>query len=98
MTCSKVKHLADLCRPVVEFLQKNCTPHETVVITDGGFKMTSDVVGMPLDNPYKSDEDTRLQLQKMIDEYFDKELERKRREKGTPFDNMVKRMIERSRV
>ena len=66
MDSYQVKHLADLCRPVVEFLQKNCTPHETVVITDGGFKMTSDIVGMPYKNK-------------------------------TPFDDMVGRMIERSR-
>ena len=97
MTGDKVKQLAELCKPVVRFLQDNCSPHETVVITDRGFKMTSDIAGMPLDNPYK-DENTSSQLLKMIDEYFDKELERKRREKGTPFDNMVKRMIERSRV
>lgn len=97
MNSFQVKQLAELCRPIVDFLQKNCTPHETVVITDSGFKMVSDVAGMPFDNPYK-DENTSSQLLKMIDEYFDKELERKRREKGTPFDNMVKRMIERSRV
>ena len=97
MNSFQVKQLAELCRPVVKFLQDNYSPHETVIITDSGFKMTSDVAGMPFDNPYKNDEDTRLQLQKMIDEYFDKELERKRREKGTPFDSMVKRMIERSR-
>ena len=97
MNSFQVKQLAELCRPVVKFLQDNYSPHETVIITDSGFKMTSDVAGMPFDNPYK-DENTSSQLLKMIDEYFDKELERKRREKGTPFDNMVKRMIERSRV
>lgn len=97
MTGYKVKQLAELCRPVVRFLQENCTPHETVIITDSGFKMTSDVAGMPLDNPYK-DENTSSQLLKAINEYFDRELERKRRENGTPFDDMVERMIERSRI
>lgn len=96
MTGDKVKQLAELCKPVVRFLQDNCSPHETVVITDRGFKMTSDIAGMPLDNPYK-DENTSSQLLKAINEYFDKEIERKRRENGTPFDSIVERMIERSR-
>ena len=94
MTGDKVKQLAELCRPVVKFLQDNYSPHETVIITDSGFKMTSDVAGMPLDNPYK---DTKPVMQKLIEEYIVRELEKKRHENGTPFDNMVKRMIERSR-
>ena len=96
MNSFQVKQLAELCRPVVKFLQDNYSPHETVVITDRGFKMTSDIAGMPLDNPYK-DENTSSQLLKAINEYFDKEIDRKRRENGTPFDSIVERMIERSR-
>ena len=96
MNSFQVKQLAELCKPVVRFLQDNYSPHETVVITDRGFKMTSDIAGMPLDNPYK-DENTSSQLLKAINEYFDKEIERKRRENGTPFDSIVERMIERSR-
>lgn len=66
MTGDKVKQLEKLCRPVIRFLQDNYSPHETVIITDGGFKLTSDIVGMPYKNK-------------------------------TPFDDMVGRMIERSR-
>lgn len=94
MNSFQVKQLAELCRPVVRFLQENCTPHETVVITDSSFKMTSDVAGMPLDNPYK---DTKSAMQKAIEEYIDKEIEKKRRENKTPFDSIVNRMLERSR-
>ena len=65
MTGDKVKQLAELCRPVAKFLQDNCSPHETVIITDSSFKMTSDVAGMPLDNPYKG---TKSAMQKAIEE------------------------------
>ena len=67
MNSFQVKQLAELCRPVVKFLQDNYSPHETVVITDRGFKMTSDIAGMPLDNPYK-DENTSSQLLKAIND------------------------------
>lgn len=66
MTGDKVKQLEKLCRPVVKFLQDNYSQHETVIITGGGFKLTSDIVGMPY--------------------------------KKTPFDDIVRRMIERSKI
>lgn len=94
MTGDKVKQLEKLCRPVVKFLQDNCSPHETVIITDSSFKMTSDVAGMPLDNPYKG---TKSAMQKAIEEYINKAIEKKRHENKTPFDSIVNRMLKRSR-
>ncbi|MBQ8682428.1 MAG: hypothetical protein IJ510_01730 [Selenomonadales bacterium] len=35
-----------LCVPVVEYMKKNCSPHDTIVITDEQYKLVADEVVM----------------------------------------------------
>lgn len=42
-----VEELEQVCRPVVEYMKKNCSPHETIVITDEQFKIVADTIVIP---------------------------------------------------
>ena len=43
-----VRELTRVCMPVVAFMQKNCTPHDTLVITGAQFKIVTDTVSIPV--------------------------------------------------
>ena len=43
-----VRELTRVCMPVVAFMQKNCTPHDTLVITGARFKIVTDTVSIPV--------------------------------------------------
>ena len=42
-----VEGLEQVCRPVVEYMKKNCSSHETIIITDEQFKIVADTVVIP---------------------------------------------------
>lgn len=42
-----VEELEQVCKPVVEYMKKNCSPHETIVITDEQFKIVADTIVIP---------------------------------------------------
>ena len=43
-----VEELERVCKPVVEYMKKNCSPHETIVITDEQFKIVADTIVIPI--------------------------------------------------
>lgn len=42
------RELMRLCEPVAAFMQKNCTPHDTVIVTDVQVRMVSDEFSVPV--------------------------------------------------
>ena len=42
-----IEELERVCKPVVEYMKKNCSPHETIVITDEQFKIVADTIVIP---------------------------------------------------
>lgn len=42
------KELMRLCEPVAAFMQKNCTPHDAVIVTDVQVRMVSDEFSVPV--------------------------------------------------
>lgn len=48
MKKEKAAELWQLCKPVAAFLKKNCSPHDTVIITDEHIKMVADEVSGPV--------------------------------------------------
>ena len=48
MSETQIEEFKKVCLPVVEFLQKNCCPHDTVVIKYGQFKIVSDEISFPV--------------------------------------------------
>ena len=53
-----VRELTRVCMPVVAFMQKNCTPHDTLVITGAQFKIVTDTVSIPVSGYGASDIDS----------------------------------------
>lgn len=47
-TAEEREQLKTICMPVVEYMKKNCTPHDTIVITDEQFKLVSDEISIPV--------------------------------------------------
>ncbi|WP_187620210.1 hypothetical protein [Selenomonas ruminis] len=43
-----IEELERVCKPVVEYMKKNCSPHETIVITDEQFKIVADTIVIPV--------------------------------------------------
>ena len=43
-----LKELHRVCLPVVEYMKKNCSPHDTIVITDEQYKIVADEVVVPV--------------------------------------------------
>ena len=43
-----VNELNRVCMPALEFMKKNFTPHDTLIITDAQFKIVSDTVCIPI--------------------------------------------------
>lgn len=37
-----------VCLPVVEYMKKNCSPHDAIVITDEQYKIVADEVVVPV--------------------------------------------------
>lgn len=46
----EIEELRAVCMPVVEYMKKNCTPHNTVVITSEQFKVVADEITFPVNS------------------------------------------------
>ncbi len=67
MKKEKMEELRRLCLPISDFLKKNCSPHDTVIVTDEQMKMVSDEFcfpfsryGLSANNPLNADEQSFL--------------------------------------
>lgn len=50
-----IQEFKAVCLPVAEFLKKNCSPHDAVIITDEQFKLVSEELGFPVNEPAEKD-------------------------------------------
>ncbi|WP_297967563.1 hypothetical protein [uncultured Anaerovibrio sp.] len=48
MELEQMNEFKQVCSPVVDFIKKNCCPHDTVIITSEQFKIISDEVVFPV--------------------------------------------------
>lgn len=46
-TENQIEEFKQVCTPVVDFIKKNCCPHDTIIITGEQFKLVSDEIGCP---------------------------------------------------
>lgn len=44
----EINTLKRICIPVVEFMRENCSPHDTLIITDEQFKIVTDSICVPV--------------------------------------------------
>ena len=44
----KLREFEKLCKPVADYLRKNCSPHEMILITSQSAKLVSDELGINL--------------------------------------------------
>lgn len=44
----EIIELKALCKPIVDYMKKNCSPHDTLIITDEQFKIVSDTISVPI--------------------------------------------------
>ena len=40
----KIIELKNICKPIIDYMKKNCSPHDTLIITDEQFKIVSDTI------------------------------------------------------
>ena len=43
----KIIELKNICNPIIYYMKKNCSPHDTLIITDEQFKIVSDTISIP---------------------------------------------------
>ncbi|MGP1365878.1 MAG: hypothetical protein ACTTKW_00965 [Schwartzia sp. (in: firmicutes)] len=43
-----MREFKKVCLPVAEFMQKNCSPHEAIIITGEQVKLVSEEIGFPV--------------------------------------------------
>ena len=48
MMSPRTEELVRLCLPVVAYMRKTCTPHDTLIVTDGQVRMVSDEFSEPV--------------------------------------------------
>lgn len=44
----KEKNIEKICIPLVKFMRENCSPHDTLIVTDEYFKMVTDSICIPI--------------------------------------------------
>lgn len=44
----QIKKLEEVCKPVVDYLKENYSPHSTAVITDSRIRLMKDEIGIPI--------------------------------------------------
>lgn len=55
LTDEQLQELQKLCQPVAAWLEKNATPHDSVVIETYSMRVVSNVAGAPLNSAADSD-------------------------------------------
>lgn len=44
----KIKEIEQICAPIVEYLEKNYNPHNTIIIKSDSIKLVSDEISIPV--------------------------------------------------
>lgn len=44
----KIEEIIVMCSPIVSYMKRNCSPHDTIVITDEQVRMVADEFSVPV--------------------------------------------------
>lgn len=55
-----------MCLPVVEYIRKNCSPHDTLIITDEQYKIVADEVVVPVSEFGESEDVSSIDEQSVL--------------------------------